>query len=363
MRRILVAMSGGVDSSVAAYLLKREGWEVIGVTLDLWAGPEGAEPSARACCARAAEDARSVCRKLGLPHYTLNCRDEFRRQVVDRFCEEYLRGRTPNPCIRCNERIKFDHLLNLARELDAQAVATGHYAIVEGPDEKGRYLLRRGRDRAKEQSYVLFGLRQDQLAGCRLPLGRWEKPKARGLARELGLRTHNRPDSQEICFVPDNDYAGFLARWAPERIRPGPILDTSGRLLGRHRGIHMFTIGQRKGLGIAAGRPLYVVRIEAESATVVVGPREETLRRSFLVSDVNWIASSPAVPLEAQVKIRYTHHPSPARVEPLEGGRAARVTFLAPQGAIAPGQAAVFYRGDLVLGGGTIERVLEEPAE
>ena len=362
MSRIVVAMSGGVDSSVAACLLRREGWEVIGITLDLWQSESGN------CLP--AEDAERVCRKLDIPHYVLECRSEFKRIIIDEFCEEYFRGRTPNPCVRCNPRIKFKQLLEFARKLDAEAVATGHYVRVEQPKElpitngrlpigNSRYLLRKGRDLSKDQSYVLYGLTQDQLARCRFPLGEWEKTKVRALARELGFANHDRPDSQEACFVPEDDYGAFLAEIAPERIRPGKIVDTSGKFLGRHRGIHLFTLGQRRKLGVAVGEPRYVVRIEPETATVVVGSREETLRSNFTLRDVNWIAFDhpPERTITAMLKIRYTHCAAPARVEAIPNEHAARVAFESPESAITPGQAAVFYHDDLLLGGGTIDAV------
>ena len=361
MRRIILAMSGGVDSSVAAHLLQSEGWEVIGVTFDLWVEDSASAPAGRQCCLTAVEDARRVCEMLGIAHRTLDCRDEFRRTVVEEFCDAYFCGRTPNPCVRCNPRIKFRSLLEMMRDLGAEAVATGHYARVEKKPEAegGRFLLRKGIDRRKEQSYVLCGLGQDQLAHCVFPLGGWEKTNVRAVARELHLQTHDKPESQEICFLPAGDYGAFLSRFTPERVRPGRIVDTSGKFLGRHRGIHHFTLGQRRRLGFAVGVPRYVVRIEPDTATVVVGSKEETFHSGFTVRDVNWIAfEAPPATLDAAVKIRYTHEPAPARIEPIPSeGRAARVTFLAPESAVTPGQAAVFYHDDLVLGGGTIDEV------
>jgi len=351
-------MSGGVDSSVAAHLLQEDGWKVIGVTFEMGTTPETAPADSGR--ASGPQDALNVCRKLGIPHHTIDCRDEFRKRVVEPFCDEYFRGRTPNPCVRCNPMIKFAQLIRTADDLGAEAVSTGHYAIVElgGLSAGGRVLLRKSPYAPKEQSYVLHQLRQEQLARCRFPLGTWEKPKVRSLAAELGFRTHNRPDSQEICFIPDNDYGAFLARFTPQRIRPGRIVDTSGKYLGRHRGIHLFTLGQRRRLGVAVGEPRYVVRIESDTATVVIGPKDQTFRSGFIVREVNWIAlENPTTPLEAEVKIRYTHRPAAARIEPLPAERAARVTFHSPESAITPGQAAVFYRDDLVLGGGTIDEV------
>lgn len=360
-KRIIVAMSGGVDSSVAAWLLREQGFEPVGVTFDLW--PEHDET--------AAEDARAICRTLGIEHHLLDRREAFRAQVVEEFAREYLRGRTPNPCVRCNPRIKFAMLLETAAELDAHEVATGHYAVVGPPTEEegaglrqlipgaepaGR-LLRRAGDISKDQSYVLHGLSRAQLTATRLPLGALRKAEVRRLAERAGLKTHDRPDSQEICFIRDDDYAGFLERLAPEQIRPGWIVDSAGNRLAEHRGVHHFTIGQRKGLGFAAGRPRFVVRIDPDTATVVVGDREETLSRRFLVRDVNWLAfDAPSAAFDALVKIRYRHTAAPARVEP-RPDRSAFITFHTPQPAITPGQAAVIYHGVIVLGGGTIDAV------
>jgi len=355
MNRIILAVSGGVDSSVAACLLLREGWEVIGVTFDLWGEGRGDRLFQGSS---AIADARSVCRMLGIEHRVIECREDFRRFVVDVFCAEYFRGRTPNPCILCNPRIKFALLEKAARELRAAAIATGHYARVDGPNASGRYVLRAGVASGKEQSYVLYGLSQGQLSAARFPLGGWRKPAVRAHARKLGLPVHEKRDSQEICFVPDNDYGAFLSRCAPEKMRPGRIEDSSGKPLGRHEGVHRFTIGQRKGLGIAAGRPLYVLRIDPATATVVVGTQEETFRRSCIVQNVNWISvPCPSGPIRASVRIRYTHAGAAARVEPLSGGDAVTITFDEPQSAITPGQSAVFYEGDMVLGGGIIDSV------
>jgi len=361
-RRVILAMSGGVDSTLAAHLLRQDGWDVIGVTLDLRLGGDGD-------CVLAV-DARRACKALGIEHHVLDCRNEFKRVVVAEFCNEYLHGRTPNPCVRCNPRIKFSHLMKMASQLNAEAVATGHYARVEVPDshatadnraglDESRHWLRRGADRSKDQSYVLHGLTQEQLARCVFPIGAWEKPAVRALALELGIPVHDRPDSQEICFLPEGDYGRFLAETAPDRIRPGRIVNTSGEFLGRHRGIHLFTLGQRRKLGIAIGRPQYVVRIEQGTATVVVGEVEETFRSACIVRDINWITfAEPPKNVDARVQIRYTHCAAPAQIEPQGDGRTARVTFAAPESSITPGQAAVFYADDLVLGGGTIEEVL-----
>ncbi len=354
MRRILLAMSGGVDSSAAAELLRREGWEVLGVTFDLW--PEVGQA--------AIEDARQVAAQLGIPHRVLSLRDEFLKQVVEPFCQDYFAGRTPNPCVRCNPLIKFNALLKLADELGAEAVATGHYARVAEASATGarhalplpgnRHFLRRAADAQKDQSYMLYGLEQRHLARARFPVGELTKPAVRGLAQETGLRSHNRPDSQEICFIPDDDYPGFLERQSPGAARPGEIQDTAGNVLARHKGIHRFTIGQRKKLGFAVGEPRFVLRLEPERAVVVVGRREETLRSEFMVRGINWIYPvADGERIGAEVKIRYRHIGVAAQIEALPDA-SARVRLSSPEPAVTPGQAAVFYDGEYVIGGGTI---------
>jgi len=354
MAKVVVALSGGVDSAIAAHLLLGEGWEVVGVTFLLWNPSGTGEPPFVA-------DARELCLRLGIEHHAVPLHERFRSEVVNPFLETYMRGETPNPCVLCNPRVKFDTLLRLADEMHADAIATGHYARVAGADAAGRHLLMAGKARGKEQSYFLYGLRQEHLALARFPLGDWNKPAVRALARRHGLPVHDKRDSQEICFIPDNDYPAFLAREVPDGIRPGPIADTAGRVVGRHEGIHRFTIGQRKGLGIASGEPRYVVRLEPETATVVIGRHADTLRRRFIVRDVNWIAADPSEgPQAATVRIRSTHRGAQAHVEPIGDGSSARVEFVEPQSAITPGQAAVFYRDEIVLGGGIIDRVLDD---
>jgi tRNA-specific 2-thiouridylase len=355
-------MSGGVDSSVAAWLLKEDGWDVQGVTFDFQLDGPPYGP---------AEDAAQVCRSLGIPHRLVERRREFHDLIVKSFCEEYFSGRTPNPCVRCNPLMKFRILLAIADEAGAEAVATGHYvyagrvadwkktreslseAMPSVADE--RFALWRAADERKDQSYVLHRLDQSQLARCLFPLGGRRKPEVRELAARLGLHTHNRPDSQEICFIPDNDYGAFLERTAPDLIKPGPLVDTAGREIGRHEGIHRFTIGQRKGIGVALGSPRFVVRIEPETSTVVVGEKEETLAGMFVARGVNWVAMpAPSATFTADVKIRYTHEPTRAVVMPLKDGESARVVLEKPEHAVTPGQSAVFYHEDLVLGGGVI---------
>lgn len=352
--RIVAAMSGGVDSSVAAALLAEAGHEVIGLSMQLYDQREGRVSFGSCCTLDDLHDARRVAAAIGIPHYILNLERQFEEQVVDNFVREYLRGRTPLPCARCNSELKFDALMERARGLGADAVATGHYARVERTDE-GRCVLRRGLDAAKDQSYFLFSLTQDQLARAVFPLGSLSKPRVRALARERNLPVAEKRDSREICFVSNDDYAGFIARRAPDSRRAGLIVDADGRLVGRHEGVHHFTIGQRKGLHLSAGIPLYVTAINADSNTVVVGPREHLARRNLAASGVNWISgSAPSSPLRVAVQIRSRHVAAPAVLH-AQGNDRATVEFGAPQSAITPGQAAVFYVDDEVIGGGWID--------
>lgn len=355
--RIVVAMSGGVDSSVAAALLKEAGYDIIGITMQIWpkALPLSEPPEGGCCSIDAAEDARRVAERLNIPFYVVNFEEVFANEVIEDFAKEYVAGRTPNPCIVCNRKVKFAALTQKAAALDAHYVATGHYARTVKAEDNGRYLLYRGLDPRKDQSYVLFGLDQAQMASALFPLGNLTKAQVREAARERGFVTAEKPESQEICFIPDNDYGRFLRDYAPGSIKPGEIVDTEGHVLGEHPGVAFFTVGQRKGLGIATGSPLYVVRIEPETNRVVVGRGEECFFKEFNVTDLNWIAwETPPDSAEVEVKIRYSAPPAPAIIVPHEHG--VRVSLKQPQRAVTPGQAAVFYRGDLVIGGGTIER-------
>lgn len=357
MDRVVVAMSGGVDSAVAASLLVEEGFEVIGITMQIW--PEGKQipATARGCCSiDAVEDARRVSQSLKVPHYVLNLREEFDRTVINNFIHEYQEGRTPNPCVQCNKHIKFDALMERAEALGARWVATGHYARTRYNEDSGRWELHRAVDPAKDQSYVLYPLTQRQLSQALFPLGEWTKEHTRERAFELGLKVAGKADSQEICFVPDRNYAGFLEAADPATVQPGKVVDTTGAVRGEHRGVAFFTVGQRKGLGIASNEPLYVKEIDPARNLVVVGRDAEVMERSCLVSEVNWIGVPPPHgPLEVTARIRYNMREAPAWVEPASEGRWL-LTFHTPQRAITPGQSAVFYRDDLVLGGGIIDR-------
>jgi len=347
--RVVVAMSGGVDSSVAAALLVEQGCEVIGVTMHL------AGASSRCCSLEDADDARRVAERLGIPFYVANWAERFRAEVIEPFADAYLAGRTPIPCVACNRRFKFHHLLARAEALGADRVATGHYARIARDPDTGERRLLRARDAAKDQSYFLFDLGPAQLPRIEFPLGELEKTEVRARARELGLATAEKPESQEICFVPDGDYAGLVAAVRPGRVPgEGEIVDGAGRVLGRHPGVQHFTVGQRRGLGLAAGRRLYVTAVDAPRNRVVVGPEEELGAAVAALEGVSWIAGRPpGAALRARVRVRHRHEGAPATVLPGPDGRA-EARFDEPVRAVAPGQAAVFYAGDEVLGGGWI---------
>ncbi len=354
-KRVVVAMSGGVDSSVAALLLRRQGYEVVGVTMRLWSSEDAdAAPLSKRCCSvEDVQDARRVCDAIGARHYFMNFEREFQRHVVDYFVREYDSGRTPHPCLACNDKIKFDFLLRRALFMDADYIATGHYARVRREGDRARLL--KGADGGKDQSYVLFTLRQEELRRLLLPVGEFAKRDIRGLAAEGGLPVADKPDSQEICFIPDNDYRKFVGDRATPK--PGEFVDSEGKVLGAHPGIHFFTVGQRRGLGLRGntGAPMYVTAIDADANRVVLGRESELMRSELWASRVNYIAGEqPREPIEVGAKIRYKATESAATLTP-RGGEWASLRFREPQRAITPGQAVAFYQGDEIIGGGIIE--------
>ena len=354
--RVVIAMSGGVDSSVAAALLVRQGYDVVGMMLRLWSEDCGAGGTNRCCTPDQMWDARRIAEQLGIPFYALDAQEPFRRAVVEAFIAGYADGQTPNPCLVCNRRIRFGWLLEHARALGADFLATGHYARVQRSAE-GEARLLRGVDAAKDQSYVLSVLTQEQLRRAMFPVGEYTKPQVRALAEQFGLPVAQKHDSQDLCFLADGNYRRFLRENAPQAMRPGPILTRSGQVLGQHEGLPNYTIGQRKGLGISAPQPLYVLELDTARNALIVGTREELGRRALLARGVNWLSGKPpAAPFRAEVKIRYRARAVPATVTPLDGGRAVRIRFDAPLRDITPGQAAVMYEGEVVLGSGIIAR-------
>lgn len=349
-------MSGGVDSSATAALLLDQGYEVIGVTLKLWPQDCVSRAEDKCCGPQAVSDARAVCDRLGIPYYLVDEAAEFQKTVIQYFASEYKAGRTPNPCVMCNQNLKFGRLIERADQLGADYIATGHFARIETCGVSGRRLLKRGRDLRKDQSYFLFSLRQDQLARALFPLGDRTKSDTRAVARHCGLKTADKEESMEICFVPDNDYGGFLRQAGLVSPRKGKVVDLAGNVLGEHEGVAFYTIGQRRGLGIAAAKPLYVVDLDPVGNRVVVGDETALNCEEFAVNRCNWIAfERPPEEFEATVKIRYNHPGTAAIVTP-GGEGTARIRLATPQRAVTPGQAAVFYREDLVLGGGWIAR-------
>jgi tRNA-uridine 2-sulfurtransferase len=354
--RVVVGMSGGVDSSAAAALLLEQGYDVIGITLKLWPQDCVSRAEDKCCGPQAVMDARSVSHKLNIPYYLVDEAADFQKQVINYFAEEYKAGRTPNPCVMCNEKLKFGTLISRAKQLGAEYIATGHFARVEKSPENGRMLLKRGRDPRKDQSYFLFSLRQEQLARTIFPLGELTKTDTRCVARQSNLKTADKEESMEICFVPDKDYGRFLQQANLVQKHKGEIVNLQGQVLGRHEGIEFYTIGQRKGLGLSSPKPLYVVELDAVNNRVIVGDESALERDEFNVERCNWIPyDNPHEPLEVTAKIRYNHPGTPATVTP-GLNCSAKVKLHAPQRAITPGQACVFYQDDLVVGGGWIGR-------
>jgi tRNA-specific 2-thiouridylase len=346
-------MSGGVDSSVAAALLAQQGYEVIGITMSLFQSVCQIKNPRNCCSLQAFEDAYKVAKRIGISYHVLDLKEEFEKEVIKYFLDEYLNGKTPNPCIKCNEKIKFGVLLDKVKKLKADYLATGHYAKIEYCNDRKHYILKRGLDLRKDQSYVLFGLRQEQLQHILFPLGEYTKEDVRRMAKELGLPVHNKPESQEICFIPDNNYPKFFKdRGISDKA--GPIINKQGRILGKHKGIFLYTIGQRKGLGIAKGHPLYVISIIKDKNAIIVGEKEDLFQDELIASNVNWISETPLnKPIIVKAKIRYAHKEAPASLTLLSSGQV-KVKFIKPQLSITPGQAVVFYQDDAILGGGWI---------
>ena len=352
--KALIAMSGGVDSSVAASLMLDQGWDCVGCTMRLYTNADANLEADRSCCSLDdVEDARAVCRRLGIPHHTFNFSDEFREKVIGTFISAYENGKTPNPCIDCNRYLKFGRLHRRAAELGCDLVVTGHYARVIR--ENGAFSLKKALDGAKDQSYFLYCMTQEQLAHTAFPLGELTKPEVRTLAEARGFVNASKPDSQDICFVPDGDYAGVIERFRGGEATPGPFLDLTGKVLGTHRGIIHYTVGQRRGLGLSFCEPYYVIRIDPAANAVVLGPKAALFTRDAHVPAFHWISGkAPSGPLRCAVKIRYRHPEKPALLTPNPDG-SADIRFDEPQRAVTPGQSAVAYDGDTVLGGGELD--------
>ncbi len=355
--KVLLGMSGGVDSSVAAYLLKQQGYEVIGVTMQVWQeDAEYSEKEGGCCSLSAVNDARRVADKLEIPFYVMNFRSQFKEKVIDYFIDEYMEGRTPNPCIACNRYIKFDLFLQKARALGAQYVATGHYAEVVKVGD--RYTLKKAFDDKKDQTYALYNLTQYQMEHTLMPCAQYTKEEIRNMAKEIGLLVHNKKDSEEICFVPDNNHGSYIEKAAPGRVRPGNFVDKSGNIIGKHKGIVYYTIGQRKGLGLALGTPVFVIDINPLTNEVVIGEERDIFKTELVAKDLNFMLIEKLTkPMRVKAKIRYSAHPAWATIEPLEGDMV-KVSFDEKQRAITKGQSVVFYQGDFIVGGGVIHSIL-----
>lgn len=357
MKKAMIAMSGGVDSSVAAYLIKSAGYECIGATMRLFDNEDAGISNEKTCCSLDdVEDARSVAYKINIPYYVFNFTADFKREVIDRFINSYESGSTPNPCIDCNRYIKWKKLFLRMKELGLDFVVTGHYARIEKNEQNGRYLLKKGKDSGKDQSYVLYNMTQEQLSHTLLPIGEYSKSDVRKIAEENGFINAKKHDSQDICFVPDGDYAAFIERYTGKTFESGDFVNADGEVLGKHKGLIHYTVGQRKGLGLALKKPQYVCRKDLKANTVILGDNSDLFTREFIASDFNWIMfDQPQKPFTANVKTRYSQSEQPATVTPLGNGDV-RIVFDTPQRAITAGQAAVAYIGDTVVGGGTITK-------
>lgn len=356
-KKVVVGMSGGVDSSVTAYLLKEQGYDVIGITMQVWPEDEQFEEREGGCCSLSSvEDARRVAYKLDIPFYVMNFKDVFKEKVIEPFIDEYLMGQTPNPCIACNKFIKFDAFLKKAKTLGADYIATGHYANIY--EENGRYLLKRSRDDKKDQTYVLYNMTQNQLKHILMPCGDYNKDRIREIAKEIGLNVHNKKDSEEICFIPDNDHGSYIKRERPENVKPGNFVDSRGNVLGKHKGVVYYTIGQRKGLGIALGKPVFVKDIIPDKNEVVLGSEEDIFKNQLIAGSLNFIPFDKLnEPLKVLSKIRYSAKATEATIYPY-GEDKVKVVFDNQVRAITKGQSVVFYDDDLLIGGGIIEEIL-----
>ncbi|HEY4544594.1 MAG TPA: tRNA 2-thiouridine(34) synthase MnmA [Tissierellaceae bacterium] len=358
-KKVVLGMSGGVDSSVAAYILQQQGYEVIGVTLVQTPHDEVFDEDQGGCCSISSVfDAKKVASDLNIPHYVINFRGIFERKVVNYFIDEYLEGKTPNPCLMCNKYVRFDKFLDKAKELGADYLATGHYARVEYDEETGRYLLLKSEDDKKDQTYFLHQIKQEQLSQTMFPLGGYKKEEIREIAEKLGMVIHDKPDSEEICFIPDNDHGGYIKRMVPDKVVPGNFIDSKGNILGQHKGIVYYTVGQRKGLGVALGRRVFVQSINPDTNEIVLGDDRALYKNALVAKDLNFISIDKLdSKMEVTTKIRHTNKESNAVIYPIDNDRV-KVEFETPQRAIAKGQGVIFYNGDVVVGGGIIEESL-----